>query len=47
MGYLDIASILTALLGLAKFRKIWHDGTKTKQEAKKVQLENRRTRRGG
>lgn len=48
MGYLEIiVSILAPLIGLANFRKTWHEGTTKKLEKKKLEIEIRRMKRGG
>lgn len=42
-----LVTTIAVLTSLATLRKIWHDGTKSKQEAEKIRLENRKMRRGG
>ncbi|MGE8206654.1 hypothetical protein ACQKP0_19270 [Heyndrickxia sp. NPDC080065] len=44
MEYLAIT--IAVLTSLVTIRKIWHDGTKSKQEAEKIRLENKKMRRG-
>ncbi|MEN2765850.1 hypothetical protein [Ornithinibacillus xuwenensis] len=42
-----ILTTIAVLTSLVTIRKFWHEGTKSKLEANKIRLENRRKRRRG
>ncbi|WP_313429965.1 hypothetical protein [Siminovitchia terrae] len=42
-----LLKIIAVITGIATIRKVWHDGTISKQQAEKLRLENQRMRRGG
>ncbi|MEN2468002.1 hypothetical protein [Ornithinibacillus sp. JPR2-1] len=41
-----LLTTIAVLTSLVTIRKFWHEGTKSKLEADKIRLENRRKRRG-
>ncbi len=42
-----LLTTIAVLTSIVTIRKFWHEGTKSKLEANKIRLENRRKRRGG
>jgi hypothetical protein len=42
-----LLKIIAVITGIVTIRNVWHDGTKSKLEAERLRLENRKLRRGG